>query len=322
LDFALSILPSVLMDGIVLGFMYALIALGYTMVYGVLEFINFAHSEIFVIGAFVGVEIFLMLEASGSLIALHPVFVLLVVLFAGMLSSGLMAMGLERVAYRPLRGTPRLIPLISAIGASLFLQDFVRFVESLWRNTFYLSYPSVDLLEKTVKLSAMTEVPVKSVLVIVTALMMLFVLYFFVNKTKLGMAIRAVAQDPATASLMGIPVNRIIALTFFVGGAMGGVAGVLFGLHYSMVNPYTGFIPGLKAFTAAVLGGIGNIPGAVLGGIVLGLLEAFAASYLSILTDGTFGAEYKDVVAFIALILILIFRPKGLMGERVREEGA
>jgi branched-chain amino acid transport system permease protein len=310
------------MDGIVLGFMYALIALGYTMVYGVLEFINFAHSEIFVIGAFVGVEIFLMLEASGGLIALHPAFVLLVVLFAGMLSSGLMAMGLERVAYRPLRGTPRLVPLISAIGASLFLQDFVRFVESLWRNTFYLSYPSVDLLEKTVKLSAMTEVPVKSVLVIVTALMMLFVLYFFVNKTKLGMAIRAVAQDPATASLMGIPVNRIIALTFFVGGAMGGVAGVLFGLHYSMVNPYTGFIPGLKAFTAAVLGGIGNIPGAVLGGIVLGLLEAFAASYLSILTDGTFGAEYKDVVAFIALILILIFRPKGLMGERVREEGA
>jgi branched-chain amino acid transport system permease protein len=322
LDFALSILPSVLMDGIVLGFMYALIALGYTMVYGVLEFINFAHGEIFVIGAFVGVEIFLMLEASGSLIALHPAFVLLVVLFAGMVSSGLVAMGLERVAYRPLRGTPRLVPLISAIGASLFLQDFVRFVESLWRNTFYLSYPSLDLLEKSVKLSTMTEVPVKSVLVIVTALMMLFVLYFFVNKTKLGMAIRAVAQDPATASLMGIPVNRIIALTFFVGGAMGGVAGVLFGLHYSLVNPYTGFIPGLKAFTAAVLGGIGNIPGAVLGGIVLGLLEAFAASYLSILTDGTFGAEYKDLVAFIALILILIFRPKGLMGERVREEGA
>jgi branched-chain amino acid transport system permease protein len=309
-------------DGIVLGFMYALIALGYTMVYGVLEFINFAHSEIFVIGAFVGVEIFLMLEASGSLIALHPAFVLLVVLFAGMISSGLMAMGLERVAYRPLRGTPRLVPLISAIGASLFLQDFVRFVESLWRNTFYLSYPSLDLLEKSVKLGAMTEVPVKSILVIVTALIMLFVLYFFVNKTKLGMAIRAVAQDPATASLMGIPVNRIIALTFFVGGAMGGVAGVLFGLHYSLVNPYTGFIPGLKAFTAAVLGGIGNIPGAVLGGIVLGLLEAFAASYLSILTDGTFGAEYKDLVAFIALILILIFRPKGLMGERVREEGA
>ncbi len=310
------------MDGIVLGFMYALIALGYTMVYGVLEFINFAHSEIFVIGAFVGVEILLGLQASGSFAALHPIFVLLIVLVAGMLCSGLMAMGLERVAYRPLKGAPRLVPLISAIGASFFLQDFIRFIESLWRNTFYLSYPSMDLLEKSLKFGSALEVPVKSVLVIATALIMLFVLYFFVNRTKLGMAIRAVAQDPATASLMGIPVNRIIALTFFVGGAMGGAAGVLFGLHYSLVNPYTGFVPGLKAFTAAVLGGIGNIPGAVLGGIVLGLLEAFAASYLSILTNGAFGAEYKDLFAFVVLILILIFRPKGLMGERVREEGA
>jgi branched-chain amino acid transport system permease protein len=310
------------MDGIVLGFMYALIALGYTMVYGVLEFINFAHSEIFVIGAFVGVEILLGLQASGSLVALHPAFVLLVLLFAGMLCSGLVAMGLERVAYRPLRGAPRLVPLISAIGASFFLQDFIRLVESLWRNTFYLSYPGLDLLERSFKFGVALEVPFKSVLVIVTALIMLFVLYFFVNRTKLGMAIRAVAQDPSTASLMGIPVNRIIALTFFVGGAMGGVAGVLFGLHYSLVNPYSGFFPGLKAFTAAVLGGIGNIPGAVLGGIVLGLLEAFAASYLSILTDGAFGAEYKDLVAFVVLIIILIFRPKGLMGERVREEGA
>jgi branched-chain amino acid transport system permease protein len=310
------------MDGIVLGFMYALIALGYTMVYGVLEFINFAHSEIFVIGAFVGVEILLGLQASGSLAALHPAFVLFVILIAGMLCSGLIAMGLERVAYRPLRGAPRLVPLISAIGASFFLQDFIRFVESLWRNTFYLSYPSLDLLETSLKFGAAVEMPIKSLLVIATALLMLFFLYFFVNRTKLGTAIRAVAQDPATASLMGIPVNRMIALTFFVGGAMGGAAGVLFGLQYSLVNPYTGFFPGLKAFTAAVLGGIGNIPGAVLGGIILGLLEAFAASYLSILTDGAFGAEYKDLFAFAVLILILILRPKGLMGERVREEGA
>jgi len=310
------------MDGIVLGFMYALIALGYTMVYGVLEFINFAHSEIFVIGAFVGVEILLGLQTSGSLAALHPAFVLFVILVAGMLCSGLIAMGLERVAYRPLRSAPRLVPLISAIGASFFLQDFIRFVESLWRNTFYLSYPSLDLLETSLKFGAVVEVPIKSLLVIATALLMLFFLYFFVNRTKLGTAIRAVAQDPATASLMGIPVNRMIALTFFVGGAMGGAAGILFGLQYSLVNPYSGFFPGLKAFTAAVLGGIGNIPGAVLGGIVLGLLEAFAASYLSILTDGAFGAEYKDLFAFAVLILILIFRPKGLMGERVREEGA
>jgi branched-chain amino acid transport system permease protein len=165
-------------------------------------------------------------------------------------------------------------------------------------------------------------VPVKSLLVIVTALLSLAALHLFVNRTRLGTAIRAVAQDPDTASLMGIPVNRVIALTFFVGGAMGGLAGVLFGLHYSLVNPYSGFFPGLKAFTAAVLGGIGNIPGAMLGGMVLGMLEAFAASYLAILTDGAFGAEYKDVFAFVVLILILIFRPKGLLGEKVREEGA
>jgi branched-chain amino acid transport system permease protein len=165
-------------------------------------------------------------------------------------------------------------------------------------------------------------VPVKSLLVIFTALLSLAALHLFVNRTRIGTAIRAVAQDPDTASLMGIPVNRVIALTFFVGGAMGGLAGVLFGLHYSLVNPYSGFVPGLKAFTAAVLGGIGNIPGAMLGGMFLGLLEAFAASYLSILTDGAFGAEYKDVFAFVALILILIFRPKGLLGEKVREEGA
>jgi branched-chain amino acid transport system permease protein len=309
------------MDGIVLGFMYALIALGYTMVYGVLEFINFAHSEIFVIGAFVGVEILLMLEPSGSLATLYPVIVILLLLFAGMLMSGLAAMALERAAYRPLRGAPRLVPLISAIGASFFLQDFIRLVESLWRNTFYLTYPTIDVLEKSVRLGMTVEVPLKSVLVIVTALVMLLGLYLFVNRTKVGTAIRAVAQDPDTASLMGIPVNRMIALTFFVGGAMGGAAGVLFGLHYSLINPYSGFVPGLKAFTAAVLGGIGNIPGAVLGGIVLGLMEAFAASYLSILTDGAFGAEYKDVFAFAVLILILIFRPKGLLGEKVREEG-
>ncbi len=319
---ALDILPQVLLDGIVLGFMYALIALGYTMVYGVLEFINFAHSEIFVLGAFVGVEILLMLQDNGQLTNLHPGLVLSTVIIAGMLISGLAAMALERVAYRPLQGAPRLVPLISAIGASFFLQDALRLFESLWRNTFYLTYPTLDILEQTVSLSANLVVPVKSILVMVTALIMLLGLHLFVNHTRIGTAIRAVAQDPQTASLMGVPVNQVITLTFFVGGAMGGLAGVLFGLHYSLVDPYTGFIPGLKAFTAAVLGGIGNIPGAVLGGMVLGLVEAFAASYLSILTHGAFGAEYKDLFAFVILILILIFRPKGLLGEKVREEHA
>jgi branched-chain amino acid transport system permease protein len=319
LDFSSGIFFQVVVDGIVLGFMYALIALGYTMVYGVLEFINFAHSEIFVLGAFVGAELLLGLDASGALATLHPALVIAFIVLAGMLASGLAAAALERIAYRPLRGAPRLVPLISAIGASFFLQDFIRFIESLWRNTFYLNYPTLDVLDQNVPLGPSVEVPVKSILVVATALVMLAALYLFVNKTKLGTAIRAVAQDPDAAALMGIPVDRIISLTFFVGGAMGGAAGVLFGLHYSLINPYSGFGPGLKAFTAAVLGGIGNIPGAVLGGLVLGIMEAFAASYLSLLTNGAFGAEYKDVFAFAVLILILIFRPKGLLGETVRE---
>jgi branched-chain amino acid transport system permease protein len=319
LELALEILPQVLLDGLVLGFMYALIALGYTMVYGVLEFINFAHSEIFVLGAFVGVEVLFWLQDAGHLAVLHPAFVLSLVIAAGMLISGLSAMALERVAYRPLQGTPRLVALISAIGASFFLQDALRLFESLWRNTFYLNYPTLDVLDQVLPLATNLVVPVKSLMVIITALLSLAGLYYFVNRTRIGTAIRAVAQDPETASLMGIPVNRVIALTFFVGGAMGGLAGVLFGLHYSLVNPYSGFAPGIKAFTAAVLGGIGNIPGAMLGGMVLGLLEAFAASYLSLLTDGAFGAEYKDVFAFLVLITILIFRPQGLLGETVRE---
>lgn len=302
--------------------MYALIALGYTMVYGVLEFINFAHSEIFVLGAFVGVEVLLLLQSSGQLATLHPAAILLLVILAAMTISGLAAMALERIAYRPLMGGPRLVALISAIGASFFLQDALRLFESLWRNTFYLNYPNLDFLDRTLPVTDTMVIPVKSALVILTALLTLAGLNFFVNKTKLGTAIRAVAQDPNTAALMGVPVNRVIAITFFVGGALGGLAGVLFGIHYSLVNPYSGFVPGIKAFTAAVLGGIGNIPGAMVGGMLLGLLEAFSASYLSLVSDGAFGAEYKDVVAFLMLILMLIFRPKGLLGETVRESKA
>ena len=321
MDFELlvRIFPEVLLDGIILGFMYALIALGYTMVYGVLEFINFAHSEIFIAGAFVGVEILLGLQSRGLLEGLPWPFVLLLALMAGMAASGLLAVSVERVAYRPLRGAPRLIPLISAIGVSFFLQDFIRLFESLWRNAFNLVYPSIDALNLRLELTGTIDVSVKSLVVIVSALLMLWALHLIVNRTKVGTAIRAVAEDQAAASLMGIDVNRIISLTFLIGGAMGGAAGVLFGVQYGLINPYSGFIPGLKAFTAAVLGGIGNIPGAMVGGLVLGLLEAFAASYLSLLTGGAFGAEYKDIFAFSMLILILIFRPKGLLGEVVRE---
>jgi branched-chain amino acid transport system permease protein len=321
MDFQLliAIFPQVLLDGLILGFMYALIALGYTMVYGVLQFINFAHSEIFIFGAFVGVEILLGLKAAGWLDSLSPFLVLAFLLLAGMLASGLLAVAVERVAYRPLRGAPRLIPLISAIGVSFFLQDAIRLFESIWRNAFNLVYPTMDQLNRRFTLTEAVDVSVKSLVVIAAALLMLWALHLLVNRTKIGTAIRAVAEDQATASLMGINVNRMISLTFLIGGAMGGAAGILFGIQYSLINPYSGFIPGLKAFTAAVLGGIGNIPGAMMGGVVLGLLEAFAASYLSLLTGGAFGAEYKDIFAFSVLILILIFRPKGILGEVVRE---
>src|SRR5215468_8371409 len=321
MDFELliGIFPQVFLDGLILGFMYALIALGYTMVYGVLEFINFAHSEIFVVGAFVGVEILLTLKAMGWLDLISPFLILFVTLLLAMLASGLLAVAVERIAYRPLRGAPRLIPLISAIGVSFFLQDAVRLFQSIWRNQFNLVYPTMEILNFRFTLTETIDVSVKSIVVIVASLLMLWGLHMLVNRTKIGKAIRAVAEDQATASLMGINVNRMISLTFLIGGAMGGAAGVLFGVQYSLVNPYTGFIPGLKAFTAAVLGGIGNIPGAMIGGLVLGMLEAFAASYLSLLTGGSFGAEYKDIFAFSILILILIFRPKGLLGEIVRE---
>jgi branched-chain amino acid transport system permease protein len=321
MDFELlvGILPQVVIDGLILGFMYALIALGYTMVYGVLEFINFAHSEVFIFGAFIGVEILLGLKTAGLLESLPWVLVLLLALLGGMVASGLLAFSVERVAYRPLRHAPRLIPLISAIGVSFFLQDAIRLFESIWRNAFNLVYPTIEILNVRFEYTSTIDVSLKSLVVILCALLMLWALHALVNRTKIGTAIRAVAEDQAAASLMGINVNQIISLTFVIGGAMGGAAGVLFGVQYGLINPYSGFIPGLKAFTAAVLGGIGNIPGAMLGGLVLGLLEAFAASYLSLLTGGAFGAEYKDIFAFSILILILIFRPKGLLGEVVRE---
>ena len=306
-----AIFPQVLIDGIILGFMYALIALGYTMVYGVLEFINFAHSEIFIVGAFVGVEILLSLKGAGWLDPLPWPLVLLVIILAGMLVSGALAVTVERIAYRPLRAAPRLIPLISAIGISFFLQDLIRLIESVWRNQFNLVYPTMDALNHRFELTETIDVSVKSIVVIVAALLMLWVLHVLVNRTKVGAAIRAVAEDQAAASLMGINVDRIIMLTFLIGGAMGGAAGVLFGVQYGLINPYSGFIPGLKAFTAAVLGGIGNIPGAMVGGLVLGLLEGLGAGYLS--------AQWKNVFAFIILVVLLMFRPTGLLGERVSE---
>ena len=316
----LVLLPQVLFDGFILGFIYAMIALGYTMVYGVLELINFAHSEIFMIGAVAGVEVFRYLAPlipNGYLL-------LLVAVVVGAAVAGLTAILVERMAYRPLRRrgtTNRLVPLVTAIGVSFFLQDLVRLIEGLWHNEFFLRMRTIPDLEGSFTLfGGAIFIQTKSVIVIVVSVLMLWGLTYLVNRTKLGMAIRAVAQDLSTASLMGINPDLIISRTFLIGGALGGVAGVLFALIYTTINPYVGFLPGIKAFTAAVLGGIGNIPGAMLGGLVLGQLENFFGTYLPILTAGNFGTEYKDVVAFLILIFILLFRPQGLLGQMVKEK--
>jgi branched-chain amino acid transport system permease protein len=320
------LLPQVLIDGITLGIVYSTIALGYTMVYGVLEFINFAHGEIFMVGAFAGVELMIYFGSLGLLDEPSDqnsyLFVLLAVL-AGMVVAGLLAVTIERVAYRPLRSAPRLVPLISAIGVSFFLQDSMRFIQSSINGDFYRTFPTFGPFSQRITLFTIDlsgrpldiAIQVKAIIMLVVAICMLVGLNYLVNATKLGKAIRAVAQDQRTASLMGINVNAIIAMTFLIGGALGGAAGALFAFRFTRVDPFMGFFPGLKAFTAAVLGGIGNITGAMLGGIVLGLLEAFAASYLSIFTQGAFGAEYKDIFAFAILIAILIFKPSGLLGQ-------
>jgi branched-chain amino acid transport system permease protein len=324
----LRILPQVIIDGLVRGFLFATIALGYTMVYGVLEFINFAHGEIFMVGGVVGAALGFVLAGSGLIDGINPFLFVILVIALGMIVSGTLAMSIERVAYRPLRNAPRLVPLISAIGVSLVLQDVVRLIMTNTDLGFNARFetpdfgPPLRLFEVSI---GERPVPVilspKALIFVVAAVIMLIALNYLVNATRLGKAIRAVAQDRATASLMGINVNRIIALTFLIGGALGGAAGALFGMNIGTVNPYMGFIPGLKAFTAAVLGGIGNITGAMVGGVVLGFLEAFVASYLSIFTDSAFsGAAYADIAAFSILILILIFRPSGLLGEATTQK--
>jgi branched-chain amino acid transport system permease protein len=314
-------------NGLTAGSVYAIVALGYTMVYGIIQLINFAHGEVVMIGAMVAFTVINALAPSG----LPALAVVLIGTGCALPVCMLVGYSMERLAYRPLRGAPRLAPLITAIGVSIILQHLALMIWS--RNV--LAFPQI-ITSRTYFIggAAITSVQI-AILAICVALM--GGLAVLVYRTRLGTAMRATAQNPQVAGLMGIDVNRVIAATFVIGAALGAVAGVLFGTYYGLAQYTMGSILGLKAFSAAVLGGIGNIPGAMLGGIVLGLVEALGAGYIGDFTDlcqygllagaidackggGNFilfGSNYQDVFAFIVLILVLVFRPQGLLGERV-----
>jgi len=297
--------------GLAQGSVYALIAMGYTMVYGVLRMINFAHSEVFMSGPYTAYYVAAAFHRSGFLDS-HPFLSLIVIFLVAMATSTLIAYLLERIAYRPLRNAPRLIPLITAIGASFFLQYMFR---GLYGPGFQ-AYPVVKMLEGQWAFWGLRILRFQA-LVIVAAAVLMFALYAFIQRTRVGKAIRAVSEDKEAAYLMGIDVDKMISTTFIIGGMAAGAAGVLYAIMFKQVHFFMGFIPGIKAFTAAVLGGIGNIPGAMLGGIFLGLIESIGPS---LFLDGLgIVAPYqlKDAIAFIMLVMVLIFRPTGIMGERL-----
>ncbi len=293
-----------LTNGLAVGAIYALIALGYTMVYGVLKLINFAHGDLFTIGAYLGLTLLTSMALTEHLGPFLGVSVLAIMVMGLVALIGAL---LDRLAYRPLRESPRLSAVVSALGASIFFQNAVMLIY----GARFQVYPQ-NILPKTAINIFGLYVPLIRILILLASIVMMGALYFFIQKTKVGTAIRAAAIDQGAARLMGIDVNRVILMVFLLGPAMGGLAGLMVGLYYGQINFTMGWVYGLKAFTAAILGGIGNIPGAMVGGILLGVIEAMGAAYLSI--------AWKDAIAFCVLILILIFRPTGLLGERVAEK--
>jgi branched-chain amino acid transport system permease protein len=311
-----------LIAGLVIGSVYALIAIGYTLVYGILFMINFAHGEVMMLGAYSTLFVFEAFKAikvgSDPVLTFsnaYPVLAIIIAFLVGMSFSALMGYLLERIAYRPLRKAPRLVPLISAIGASIFLQNAAQLLFSPQLR----DVTNPEVLARGDGWSLMINgsrviLPYTGVFTFVLSLLLLTGLYLVVQKTKLGRAMRAVALDKKTAALMGIDVDRTISLTFLISGALAGAAGVMWGIHNGLVYYYVGFIPGIKAFTAAVLGGIGNLPGAMLGGLFLGIIESVGPAALGL------DFQLKDVIAFALLIIVLIFRPSGLLGERLAEE--
>jgi len=304
-----------LLNGLMTGSLYALVALGYTMVYGILRIINFAHGDVLMIGALVGLSVIRLLQATWP--ALPPVLVLLLATLVAMAFCALLAVVIERVAYRRLRHAPRLAPLISGIGVSLLLQTLAMLV---WTRNPQM-FPQLLPLEPIEVLAGASTHPAitnaTALTTIAIALSVMVALLVLVERTRFGRAMRAVAENPQVASLMGINPNRIIVLTFAIGGALAALAGVMMASNYGSAHFYMGFLPGIKAFTAAVLGGIGNLKGAMLGGLLLGLIEALGTGYLGAATNGVFGSNYQDVFAFIVLIAVLVFRPSGLLGERL-----
>jgi branched-chain amino acid transport system permease protein len=301
------------MNGLVLGSIYALIALGYTMVYGILGIINFAHGEVLMVGALTALSTIAALKMVAP--GLPEWLTLVIATLIAMSVCGLLSYTIERVAYRPLRNAPRLAPLITAIGVSIILQTLAMIIWS--RNP--LIFPELLPSDPIDIFTTGATITGKEIVIIVMAVVVMSGLLILVNKTKLGRAMRATAENPKVAGLMGVNPNFVISATFVIGGALAAVAGVMMATNYGNAHFYMGFLPGLKAFTAAVLGGIGNLQGAMIGGILLGLIEALGAGYIGDLTGGVFGSNYQDVFAFIVLITVLVFRPSGIMGERVAD---
>ncbi|MDN4035668.1 branched-chain amino acid ABC transporter permease [Massilia sp. YIM B02443] len=299
------------LNGLVLGSMYALVALGYTMVYGVLNLINFAHGDVLMIGAMVGLTILQLLDAY---IPGLPGYVQLALAILGAIPvTMLVNILIERVAYRRLRNAPRLAPLITAIGISILLQTFAMMI---WGRS-PIPFPQLLSPEPIVVGGAM--ISQTQVLLLVLAAVAMGALVLLVERTRMGRAMRAVAENPRVAGLMGVDTNRVIVATFAIGAALAAVAGVMWGANYASITFTMGVLPGLKAFCAAVLGGIGNIYGAMVGGLLLGIIEALGAGYLGDLTGGFLGSHYQDIFAFVVLILVLTLRPSGIMGERVAD---
>jgi branched-chain amino acid transport system permease protein len=301
----LALLPQTLINGLTLGSVYALIALGYSMVYGILRLLNFAHGDIYMIGAYMGYGALLLLSTSEGLL-LPVALVIVIMLVVAMVGAGIVSVAVERFAYRPLRYAPRIAPLISALGVSFILQNLVQITVgprplSFGADTLFALDAGVTVGE--------FKIGASRILVISVTLLLMLALAYFVRSTRLGRAMRAVSMDLDAAAMMGVDVNRVIVATFFIGAALAGAGGVLVGIVFYSIRHTMGFLAGLKGFTAAVIGGIGSVPGAAIGGIFLGLVEAFASVYIS--------ATFKDAIAFVLLVIVLLVRPSGLFGRAV-----